>query len=159
MFLCGFAVTSRRNMLKAVRDSVQRGFWGMMGPDFDSAYELGDMIGQGAYATVFRATSKQSRLIVAVKIIERKLLQSSEEDQIRNEGTILSSLNHRNIIRCFGFFEDVHKFYIVMEIVEGGELFDRIVTKTFYSELEARDVVRCLLQALKLCHDNGVVHR
>jgi calcium/calmodulin-dependent protein kinase I len=51
------------------------------------------------------------------------------------------------------------KYYLVLEYMEGGELFDRIVKKSFYTEKEARDVVFTLLSAIDYCHANNVVHR
>jgi calcium/calmodulin-dependent protein kinase I len=55
--------------------------------------------------------------------------------------------------------QEPEKFYVVMEYLDGGELFDRIVKKTFYNEKEARDLVKILLQALKYLHDRSIVHR
>lgn len=68
-------------------------------------------------------------------------------------------MHHPNIMTLREFFVESEYYYLVTEFVSGGELFDRIVEKTFYSEKEARDLVKILLGAIKYCHDQDVVHR
>lgn len=68
-------------------------------------------------------------------------------------------MDHPNILKCLGFFDEEEMYYLVMEYMEGGELFDRIVKKTFYSEKEARDLVYILLSTIHYCHTRNVVHR
>jgi serine/threonine protein kinase len=63
------------------------------------------------------------------------------------------------VIRLFEVFEEGAEFYIVTELVQGGELFDRIVSKSHYSEKECRDLVKILLETLNYMHTNNVVHR
>jgi calcium/calmodulin-dependent protein kinase I len=131
---------------------------------FGDKYDMQSELGRGGVGTVYKALSKATMRtaggeMVAVKVIDRKKLSPRAEGQVRNEAKILMSLYHPNIIRCFDIYEEPSTFFIVMEIMEGGELFDRIVKKVFYSEKEARDVVRLLLLAIKHCHDHDVVHR
>lgn len=63
------------------------------------------------------------------------------------------------IFRCYETFDEGNEIYIVTELVAGGELFDRIVAKTQYTEKEARDLVRTLLETMAYMHDVGIVHR
>ena len=105
------------------------------------------------------AYDRQSRQKVAVKIIKRTNLPVEDEVALRQEVQILGSLDHPNIVKCVDFFEEEKYFYVVMECLEGGELFDRIVQKTYYNEQQARDLVFILLSAIKYCHDRDVVHR
>jgi calcium/calmodulin-dependent protein kinase I len=67
--------------------------------------------------------------------------------------------SHPNIIKIFDHFEESKHFYLVTELIHGGELFERIVSKEFYTELEARELVKILLKAIGFIHDKGVVHR
>ena len=62
-------------------------------------------------------------------------------------------------LRCYETFDEGNEIYIVTELVAGGELFDRIVAKTQYTEKEARDLVRTLLETMAYMHDAGIVHR
>jgi serine/threonine protein kinase len=68
-------------------------------------------------------------------------------------------LKNPHIINLYDVFNENYFYYLVTELMLGGELFDRIVTKTFYNEKEARDVCKILFGALGYCHDRGVAHR
>lgn len=62
-------------------------------------------------------------------------------------------------MRLEGFYDDKDYYYIVTELVDGGELFEKIVEKKFYSESEARDVVKTLVGAVGYCHKLNIAHR
>ena len=68
-------------------------------------------------------------------------------------------MDHPNIVRLFEIFEEDRNFYLVMELMKGGELFDRIVEKESYTEKEAADTIRPLVDAIRYCHDQGIIHR
>lgn len=68
-------------------------------------------------------------------------------------------VNHPNIVRLRQIFDCPKVFYMVMECMTGGELFDRIVEKSRYSEGEAAETIRKIADALAYCHANGIVHR
>ncbi len=125
----------------------------------EARYTLGDTLGEGGYAVVKSAVSKVDNLEVAVKVMTRTALDAKAEEAIRTEVKLLQSLDHPNIVGALDFFEEPSHFYFVLEKVNGGELFDRIVQKTFYSEKEARDLVKVLLDALNYMHSNKIVHR
>ncbi|CAM9277638.1 unnamed protein product, partial [Ascophyllum nodosum] len=73
---------------------------------------------------------------------------------------ILRNLRHPNVIEIYQFYQDdPNNYFVVIEFMRGGELFDRIVRKAFYNEKEARDLCRILLDAVKYIHDLGIVHR
>jgi calcium/calmodulin-dependent protein kinase I len=71
----------------------------------------------------------------------------------------MTKLNHPNIVRLVNAYDEPDQYYLVMELVTGGELFDRICEKECYTELEARDTARILLAALEFMHAKKVVHR
>ena len=96
---------------------------------------------------------------VAVKIITRKKLSKEDERSVSTEANLLLSLKHPNIVQAFNFFEDRDNFYIVLEYLEGGELFERLMEKAVYNESEARDLYSALLSAVKYCHSKELVHR
>jgi calcium/calmodulin-dependent protein kinase I len=97
--------------------------------------------------------------VVAVKCIDRNGLPEEDESSLRQEVEILRSLDHPNIVKLLDFFEEEKFFYVVLEFLPGGELFERIVKKSFYNEKEARDVVRTVCLGMKYCHDRGIAHR
>ena len=94
-----------------------------------------------------------------MKCISKKNLPAEDENALKQEVVILRALDHPNILKCLGFYDEEEMYYLVMEYMEGGELFDRIVKKTFYSEKEARDLVYILLSTIHYCHRHNVVHR
>jgi serine/threonine protein kinase len=127
--------------------------------NFSEWYTLGKELGKGNYSVVHEATDKRTGEKVAVKIMDKRPLNDIDIREIKEEVSILDELNHPNIIRLFGFFEDEIYFYIVTEIMEGGELFDEIVEREFYWERDAQEVVRMLADALNYMHKKGIVHR
>lgn len=122
-------------------------------------YSLGKVIGSGSYSVVREGVHKHSKEKFAIKCIKRSELTEEDDEAIMTEVAILQQMHHPNIMTLREFFVEPEYYYLVTEFVSGGELFDRIVEKTFYSEKEARDLVKILLGAIKYCHDKDVVHR
>lgn len=95
----------------------------------EEKYHLKEMLGTGAFSEVRLAESKEKAgQLFAVKIIDKKALKG-KEDSLENEIMILRKLRHPNIVQLLETFEDKNKVYLIMELVTGGELFDRIVEK------------------------------
>lgn len=122
-------------------------------------YKLGEVLGEGGYSVVKVGISNVDKKKVAVKIVQRSGLSHEDELSLRSEVDILLKLKHPNIVQAYEFFEEDKAFYVILECLEGGELFDRIVKKTYYNEKEARDLVVIVLLAIKFCHDRNIVHR
>lgn len=122
-------------------------------------YVLGDKIGEGAYSVVYRALHAGTGEPVAIKVARKASLSPAELRRLVDEVVIMAGLDHVHVVRLHAFYEDGDAFYIVTELMTGGELFDRIVSRSVYGEREARDIVRTLAEALDYCHAHGVVHR
>ncbi|OQR87075.1 calcium/calmodulin-dependent protein kinase [Achlya hypogyna] len=122
-------------------------------------YELGRVIGRGSYSIVRIAIEKTTRIKYAAKCIRRANLSLDDVHALLVEVSVLKQMNHRNIIKLHQVFAEPEFFVLVTEFVEGGELFDRIVEKTCYTEREARDVVKSLLEVTAYCHAANIVHR
>ncbi|KAL6257949.1 hypothetical protein P5V15_011547 [Pogonomyrmex californicus] len=128
-------------------------------PSIEDKYVLKDLLGTGAFSEVRLAESKEKPgQMFAVKIIDKKALKG-KEDSLENEIKVLRRLTHPNIVQLLETYEDKHKVYLVMELVTGGELFDRIVEKGSYTEKDASGLIRQVLEAVDYMHDQGVVHR
>jgi calcium/calmodulin-dependent protein kinase I len=95
----------------------------------------------------------------AVKCVNRKKLSEEDEAALLDEVSILMEMKHLHIIRLYDFFTEPSTYYLVMEQMSGGELFDRIVAKAYYNEKEARDTCKILLEAVGYMHHNHVAHR
>ncbi|DAZ96083.1 TPA: hypothetical protein N0F65_005861 [Lagenidium giganteum] len=126
---------------------------------FEENYTLGKTIGSGTFSVVREAIHKPTGQRYAIKCIKREGLVAEDIEALKTEVAILKEMNHPNIMILHDFFQEEKYYYLVTEFMAGGELFDRIVEKSYYSEREARDLVKLLLEAIKYCHDADIVHR
>ncbi|CAM9234537.1 unnamed protein product [Discosporangium mesarthrocarpum] len=130
---------------------------------FFKAYKLGPVIGFGACSTVHEATrlrepGKGKKF--AVKVISKKTLAKDRKPHLFREVNIMRSLKHPNILEIYQFFQDEPKnYYLVIELIHGKELLNRVIMKNSYTEKEARDVSRVLLNTICFLHSKGIVHR
>ncbi|XP_009384456.2 CBL-interacting protein kinase 1 isoform X1 [Musa acuminata AAA Group] len=123
-------------------------------------YELGRTLGEGNFGKVRYARHVDSGLAFAVKILDRKRIQSLKiDDQIKREIGTLKLLKHPNVVRLHEVSASKTKIYMVLEYVNGGELFDKIASKGKLSEGEGRKLFQQLIDGVSHCHDKGVYHR
>ncbi|XP_024024117.1 CDPK-related kinase 3 [Morus notabilis] len=128
-------------------------------------YELGAEVGRGHFGHTCFAKGKKGDLKdhpVAVKIISKaKMTTAIAIEDVRREVKILKSLSgHNNLVKFYDAYEDSNNVYIVMELCEGGELLDRILSRGGrYSEEDAKVIVVQILSVVAFCHLQGVVHR
>jgi len=127
-------------------------------PTVEDKYDLKDVLGTGAFSQVRLAESKEDGQMHAIKIIDKKALRG-KEDSLENEIRVLKRLDHKNVVKLLEAYESRTCVYLVMELVTGGELFDRIVEKGSYSEKDAADLIKQVLSAVAYMHEEGVVHR
>jgi len=119
-------------------------------------YDLGKTLGTGSFATVKLGTHKITKEKYAIKIIERENLQ---DDSALIEIEILQKLSHPNIVALIDTYQTPRKLYLVMELVTGGELYDRIVERGNYTEKDASLLIGTIIKAIAYLHDRDVVHR
>uniref|UniRef100_A0A914QXM7 Protein kinase domain-containing protein n=1 Tax=Panagrolaimus davidi TaxID=227884 RepID=A0A914QXM7_9BILA len=104
-------------------------------------YEVLSVIGKGSFSQVLRVQHRVTKEYYAVKLVS----SSSDFGAVNNELSILSRVQHPFVIRLEEVFRSASKLFIVMEMASGGEMYDRVVSKGRYSEIEARQAVRMLL--------------
>lgn len=114
-------------------------------------------LGEGAFGTVRKATCKTTKIKRAIKSIQKSATQ--EMKKLKEEIEIVRLLDHPNIVRLFESFEDRKTVYLVLELCEGGELFERIVQAGAFSEQEASLCVKQMLLAVNYLHLNMIIHR
>ncbi|ETI43889.1 CAMK/CAMK1 protein kinase, variant 3 [Phytophthora nicotianae CJ01A1] len=124
---------------------------------FHSLYDVGDLIGRGAFSLVYLCRRKETQQIFAVKVINKALCVKKKT--LRDEITVLLRVKHANIISLEEVYESDQELLLVMERVTGGELFDRIVRVGVYSERQAAEIVTNVLQALNYLHSCHILHR
>jgi serine/threonine protein kinase len=130
------------------------------GQPFEDFYDIGDELGEGGYAFVYRCFHKSSKKTYAVKEVILSKMESGGESTLKDEIAALKMLRGgAHIVRLFDvFYEDDHCF-MVMEEMKGGDLLSRIVDKEVYTEREARGVCKILFEAIHYCHEKKVAHR
>lgn len=124
-----------------------------------SRYKLDKNLGFGAFAKVKLAIHKLTRLKVAIKILNRQLLDSREADRVRTEISIMQQLFHPHVIRLFEVIDTPSKVYVIMEYASSGDLYDYIVQRGRLREDEARHFFQQIISGVEHCHNNLVVHR
>jgi len=126
---------------------------------FNDIYRLGETLGKGAFSVVREGTHKKSGQSFAVKIVMKSQLTPEDETALKDEINILQDMEYKHIIRLYAVYDESNYFYLITERMLGGELFDRIVSKCYYNEKEARDVCSILFEAMNYIHQKKVAHR
>ncbi|KAF5750298.1 CDPK-related kinase 7-like [Tripterygium wilfordii] len=163
----------RHGSVKPNEASIPEGSEGEIGLDknfgyskqFVSHYELGEEMGRGHFGYTCSARGKKGSMKgqdVAVKVIPKsKMTTAIAIEDVRREVKILRALTgHKNLVQFYDAYEDDENVYIAMELCEGGELLDRILSRGGkYSEEDAKIVLVQILNFVAFCHLQGVVHR
>ncbi|TYH81142.1 hypothetical protein ES332_D03G178900v1 [Gossypium tomentosum] len=122
-------------------------------------YEIGRLLGCGAFAKVYHARNLRTGLSVAVKVINKKKLPNlTMMSNVKREISIMSRLNHPYIVKLYEVLATKTKIYVVMEFVKGGELFAK-VAKGRFTEDFSRKYFQQLISAVGYCHSRGIFHR
>ncbi|XP_043272661.1 calcium/calmodulin-dependent protein kinase type II alpha chain isoform X9 [Venturia canescens] len=126
---------------------------------FSDNYEVKEELGKGAFSVVRRCVQKSTGLEFAAKIINTKKLTQRDFQKLEREARICRKLQHPNIVRLHESIQEENCHYLVFDLVTGGELFEDIVAREFYSEADASHCIQQILESVHHCHVNGVVHR
>ncbi|KAA8528082.1 hypothetical protein F0562_035049 [Nyssa sinensis] len=131
------------------------------GRDISQRYDLGRELGRGEFGITYLCTDVDTAAKFACKLISKKKLRTAVDiDDVRREVEIMKNLpKHPNIVSLTDTYEDDNAVHIVMELCEGGELFDRIVARGHYTERAAAGVMRTIVEVVQMCHRHGVIHR
>ncbi|MBA0678802.1 hypothetical protein Goari_020124 [Gossypium aridum] len=122
-------------------------------------YEIGRLLGCGAFAKVYHGRNLRTGLSVAVKVINKKKLPSlTMMSNVKREISIMSRLNHPYIVKLYEVLATKTKIYVVMEFVKGGELFAKVAKGRFTEDL-SRKYFQQLISAVGYCHSRGIFHR
>lgn len=122
-------------------------------------YKIESTIGKGSFATVKKAKMRATGERFAVKVLSKRKMTDEDTIAMHTEIEILKQVDHPNIVKLFDVFEDDRHWCLVMELMQGGELFDQILKKDQFSEHEAREAARAIIDAIGYCHQKGICHR
>lgn len=127
---------------------------------FEDHYALEDRIAEGSFGQVYVARHKASKGIFAVKIIMRERLNDREKDLVAREVKILKECRDMtNIVRLVDYYSTPEKLYMVQLYAEGGDVFSRLASRTYFNEKDARDLAYQLLIAVRALHAKKIAHR
>ncbi|KAL4607023.1 hypothetical protein ACB092_09G145500 [Castanea dentata] len=131
------------------------------GREIEARYELGRELGRGEFGITYLCTDRETAETLACKSISKKKLRTAVDiDDVRREVEIMKHLpKHPNVVTLKDTYEDDDAVHIVMELCEGGELFDRIVARGHYTERAAAVVTKTIVEVVQMCHMHGVMHR
>jgi len=122
-------------------------------------YDIGKQLGSGAFSVVKEGSNKKTKQKVAIKIIKKETVEGDDIKLLRREVHNLKTLDHPHILKLYEVYESKNEFFLVMELVEGKELFDKIVERGQYSEKDASNITRQIISAIDYLHSKGIAHR
>lgn len=123
-------------------------------------YQLLDKMGDGAFSVVYRARDQYTGEPRAIKVVYKEDLSPSQKSSVLKEAAIMRQLDNRHIVKMFAFLETQKHYFIILELIPGGELFHEIVRLTYFSEDLSRHVIIQVAEAVRYLHEEaGVVHR
>jgi len=127
--------------------------------DIRAHYTFGDEIGRGGFSIVYKGARKSNGKKVAIKTIKKEMVEGEDIKLLRREIQIMKKVDHPNILKLYEVYESDEDFFLVMELVEGKELFDKIVERGQYSEKDASNIVKQIISAVEYLHANDIAHR
>eukprot|EP00744_Colponema_vietnamica_P001282 GILI01002140.1.p1 GENE.GILI01002140.1~~GILI01002140.1.p1 ORF type:complete len:451 (+),score=142.94 GILI01002140.1:109-1461(+) len=123
-------------------------------------YELGKTLGSGNFSKVKIGTDCETGETWAIKIIDKEQLQKERmEEQLKREIAVMKMLKHENVVQLKEVMQTANHIYLVLELVTGGELFDKIVQAKRFEEPVARRYFHQLIMGINYCHQQGIAHR
>ena len=130
-------------------------------PDMNlDGFDVGQLLGRGGFASVYRARNRRTGKVCALKIMEKETISKYKmEDRVIQEINIHSRMRFPGIVRFYGHFEDEENVYMVLELCEGGNLYRLLKQHGPLRERDAAKVIKQLLQSLEYMHERGVIHR
>jgi len=126
---------------------------------FIDVYEKQGILGKGAFSIVYKCREKETGNEYAAKIIKTAAMSVRELIKLEREARINRKVEHQNIVRLHNTIQELETNYFIMDLVTGGELFEEIVARQHYSEIDASTCMAQILMALDHCHERGIIHR
>jgi len=123
-------------------------------------YDIGQVLGRGGFATVYRARNRSSGKEVAVKMLDKeRMAEAGMTERVVAEVKLHWRLRHLNVVQLLEFFEDAHCVYMVMELCSGGDLYKLLRVRKKFNEDEAKSLIAQILSGLSYLHSHGIIHR
>ncbi|XP_075766160.1 calcium/calmodulin-dependent protein kinase type 1G isoform X2 [Pelodiscus sinensis] len=152
---CEFPASALEKMGRKEVDDTRS--WKKQTNNIRKTFIFMEALGSGAFSEVFLVKQRITGKLFALKCIKKSPV--IRDSSLENEIAVLKKIKHENIVTLEDIYESATHYYLVMQLVSGGELFDRILERGVYTEKDASVVIRQVLAAVKYLHENGIVHR
>ncbi|XP_056093895.1 calcium/calmodulin-dependent protein kinase IGa [Rhinichthys klamathensis goyatoka] len=130
--------------------------WKKITSNIKDIFDFKEVLGSGSFSEVYLVRERKTGNFYALKCVKKKQLHHSN---LENEIKVLKRIKHDNVVALEDFYETRTHYYLVMELVSGGELFDRILDRGVFTEKDASRVIKQVLEAVSYLHQNSIVHR
>ncbi|KAF7669484.1 hypothetical protein LDENG_00189670 [Lucifuga dentata] len=130
--------------------------WKKNTENIQEMFDFMEELGSGAFSEVYMVKERKTGKMFAMKCVKKK---QNRDLSLENEIAVLRRIKHKNVVGMEDFYESRTHYYLVMQLVSGGELFDHILDRGVYSEKDASRVIQQVLQAVSYLHQNNIVHR
>lgn len=130
-------------------------------PGLPSNYKLLSILGEGAFSIVYKAVDiNQPQELKAIKVINKANLTNKQMNNIKNEINIMKKVrSHDNLLTLYDYFDTRENCFLILEYCDGGEVFNKIIEYTYFSEQLSKHVFKQLLTAVEFLHSQNIVHR
>lgn len=125
----------------------------------EAYYNVKEKLGSGSFAVVKRGVSKADGKDYAIKFIDKTALKKDDEVMLESECSVLKEVDHPNIVKLFEIFNTPKMLILVMELVKGGEMLDKLKESEKYTEADAADTIARVADGLAYIHAKGIAHR
>lgn len=122
-------------------------------------YKVKEKLGRGAFAIVRRAVRKSDNVQFALKVVRKKGMDEYNLKALEQEVNIMNNLDHPNIVRLHDLYDTPNHLHMIIDLLSGGELFERILDKGHFSEKDAAHIITQVAEALNYLHSKKIVHR
>ena len=126
---------------------------------FQEVYIIGKIMTTGHYGEIRRVVHRNTKEERAVKVFRKDLTTLQANEKLKKEIEILKQVNHPNIIRIYEFFEEEKRLFVVLEKCQGGELFEEILKRKYFTEVQAANLIKQVLSAVSYLHEQNIIHR
>jgi len=147
------------DLLKTLCEKYKEAYKKMPAVQIKKIYSIGSKLGTGGFAVVRKCKRRQDGVVYALKVINKKNLDKDDLVILESEVSIMRQISHPNIVKLYDIYDSRSKMCLVLDLLEGGELFDRIIEKGHFSEKDAAMSFSQMCDALNYLHQQQIVHR
>lgn len=123
-------------------------------------FEVGRALGKGKFGNVYLVREKRSKYILALKVLSKaQLIKYNVQHQLRREIEIQANLQHKNILKLYGYFWDETRVFLILEYAPRGELYKKLKDCQKFDENTSATYILQIISALEACHSRHVIHR